>query len=409
MKKTKLLLAAAGVLMAFGLSGCGKTKVDLNEYVTINFEGYDTIGTAYYEIDYKHFVRDIEDSLKLTKEGEEERRDMKDAAEALGLGRSEADMLATYLIGGLDKAEGLSNGDEVTFSWDLDIDEIEERFKVELTYEDITEKVKGLEEAEAFDPFDGFTIEFTGTSPNGQASAHNNTSHGVDLNYILDTNSGLSNGDVITVTVDSYYSDDVLEYCVENYGMLPTVLEKEFTVEGLPEYIASASELSDDTWDKIIRQATDTITANSTGWDSWSYVNELVDITYVGNYFLTPKDPQGYGHQNILTAVFKVEVNPGYQYDDVVYYNEDGCYFYYGFTWYDLMRLADGTESINLSSYDQNYKYGSCKFEIDYKGYRGRDETTTESFNGYADLDSMFSDLVTSKIENYNYENNVKD
>jgi len=401
--KKKLLLTAAGVMMAFMLTACGKTKIDLNEYVKINFEGYDTIGTASIEFDYKHFVKDNDDSLRLTKEGEEERRDMKDAAKELGLDNSAADMLATYLKGELDRSEGLSNGDEVTFTWDLDIDEIEERFKVELTYDDITEKVKGLTEAEAFDPFDGFTLEFSGTAPNGVAEVRDNTSNDLSLRYELDKSNGLSNGDVITVTVSSYYGDDVTTYCVENFGMLPTVLEQEYTVSGLPEYIASAADISEDTIDKMVAQASDALTADAAGWSD----SELDNVTYVGNYFLTPKDPDNWGSKNILTLVFKVSVRPGYTYDDVTYYNEDGCYYYYGFTWTDLMKLDDGTESINLSGYNRNYGWSNVKFIVDYKGWRGKDETATRYFDGYTDLDTMFNELVTSKIETYNYENNV--
>ena len=49
--KKKLVILAAGVLSAFALTACGKTKIDLDQYVELKYEGYDTIGTATYELD----------------------------------------------------------------------------------------------------------------------------------------------------------------------------------------------------------------------------------------------------------------------------------------------------------------------------------------------------------------------
>ena len=44
--KKGLVLAGALLLTMFALTGCGKTKISLNDYVEVNFSGYNTAGQA---------------------------------------------------------------------------------------------------------------------------------------------------------------------------------------------------------------------------------------------------------------------------------------------------------------------------------------------------------------------------
>ncbi len=395
--KKKLVILAAGVLSAFALTACGKTKIDLDQYVELKYEGYDTIGTATYEFDYKHFRRDFEEDLKLTKEGEDERREMKEAAEALGLGKSEPELLATYLKGELDKTEGLSNGDEVTFKWDIDEDEVLERFKVELTYSDIVSTVEGLEEAEAFDPFAEFTLNFTGMAPNGRAETNYNNNSGVPLSYEVSQYDGLSNGDVVTVSI-SGYGDDVVKYCVENYGKIPTVTEKEYTVEGLASYVQSCNDVSEDTLAKMQKQCEDIFAADSVGWNAANYLG----CEYLGCYFLTPKNPGSYGNQNEMTLVYRIDAHVNY---DEGKFESDTSY-YYGVTFFNITELADGSQSVDLSNYTKRNQYNGHQVGT---GIISWGSEIMVRFHGYDTLDAMFSELVTSNVENYNYENTVED
>ena len=399
--KKKFLVVAAGAMAAVALTGCGKTKINLDEYVELKYEGYDTIGTAYYEFDYKHFERDFEDSLKLTKEGEEDRKEMKEAAAAMNLGKSEPELLATFLKGELDKSEGLSNGDEDTFKWDIDDDQIQEYFKVELTYSDITGTVEGLQEAQAFDPFDGYNVSFTGTAPDGRISVENNVSGANPrLNYEFDKTEGLSNGDTVKITV-SAYGDDVVKYCVENYGMIPTVTEKEYTVEGLPSYAMSAAEISDETLGKMQKQCEDII--NTYVASDWAEEATLAGATYIGNYFMTPKAGVSSSNKNQITMVYKVDclLDCG---------NSNGSFKgivtdYYTVTFYNLMILADGTQSLDLSNYNKPYASWNYDTGID-NGWWG---TLSYRYYGYQNLDNAFNDFITKNVEKYNYEDNVED
>ena len=395
--KKKFLVVAAGAMAAVALTGCGKTKINLDEYVELKYEGYDTIGTAHYEFDYKHFERDFEDSLKLTKEGEEDRKEMKEAAAAMNLGKSEPELLATFLKGELDKSEGLSNGDEVTFKWDIDDDQIQEYFKVELTYSDITGTVEGLQEAQAFDPFDGYDVTFTGMAPVGRVEVNNNvSSSNPHLNYEFDKTEGLSNGDVVKVTVNAY-GEDIVKYCVENYGMIPTATEKEFTVEGLATYLQSSENISEDTLTKMQKQCEDIFVADSVGWGAATYLGS----EYLGCYFLTPKTA-GYGNQNECTLVYRIDAHVNY---DEGRFETDTSY-YYGVTFYNIMELADGTQSVDLSNYNKRNQYQGHQVGT---GIMSWGSEIKVSFYGYHDLDSMFNEIVSKNVEKWNYENSVED
>ena len=405
MKKLGIFVAAGAMMLA--LAGCGKITVDPSEFVTVNFEGYDTLGTATYEFDYKHFIREYEDTLKLTGAGKKASEEMEEEVDKKGeeLGvkfhDSPADYLAVYIGGSLDKTDALSNGDSVTWKWDADTDKIAEYFNCDIVLEDKSFKVEGLTEAEAFDPFEGLEVVFSGTAPNGQARLSTSYCEKCSgISFEIDKQSGLSNGDTVTVTASSY-GDDLVSYIVENYGMLPTEEVKTFTVSGLPEYILSAADLSDATLDKMIAQAKDALTASAANWGT----AELIDAEYIGNYFLAAKNPDVWGDQNSITLVFREDMECTYTKDktDFITYNS----IYYGFTWTNVMVLEDGTETLDLGSYRKRYSYIPVTYY--YKDRKGKELSTNYYFDGYSDLDSMFNDIVTKNVENYSYENNVTD
>lgn len=71
------------------------------------------------------------------------------------------------------------------------------------------------------------------------------------------------------------------------------------------------------------------------------------------------------------------------------------------------MLLEDGTCSVNLSN--SNIPNNTFKVEYKYTDKNwGWENNGNYYFYGYKDLDSMFSDCVTTKIESYIYENTVK-
>ena len=216
MKKRVLMFFV--VCMAVLMAGCAE-EIDLNEYVDVKFEGVSGSGTAWYEIDYVDLISDYEEIFGFDDDdledgdGEDFLEDMEDAIE-----------------GDLSEDKDLKNGDEITFEWDLSAKKIEDKYKVKFVYSDITEKVKGLQELELVDAFEGIEVTFVGNSGYGTAKIDmSNRKYGM-FEYIYSDTTNLKNGDVVTITV----AEDYMSYCTEE-GIMPEDLTKVYTVEGLKE------------------------------------------------------------------------------------------------------------------------------------------------------------------------------
>lgn len=378
-----LLKIAAVSSFALLLAGCGRKDINVSDYISLECTGYDTVGTAAYTLDIEKMIEENPEAFDL-EDGTKDR-----AYDSVYNRLSEA------LTGELDKTDNLSNGDTVTFEWDdIDIEELEEIFPVTLIVSDKTLTVKGLEEAEMFDPFEYVTVTYDGIAPNGRANIavdYDNIPV-TELSFDSDTSSGLSNGDKITVTVSSYY-DDINTYCLE-YGMLPTNLEMEYTVDGLSKYASELSEIPQDVMDKLDEHALDSFNAYVA--KKWADSESLEGIKLIGNYLLTPKDPSIYtSNQNIIYFIYEVTAkNPE---------SEDSFTYYY-YTYYtDIMILDDGTCSFDLGTMtvpSGSMFFGSVSGEAFAKG--------DYFYTGYEDLDSLFNKQVTAKIDSYNYESTVE-
>lgn len=225
----KLIAAALAVVVVLVLImvliSTHKTKIDLSKYVTITYSGYNTIGHASAEIDYEKLAADYGEKLEE------------------GLSGITA-QLAFYAVatGKLDKTEGLTNGDEITFIWNNDesnaavIQAFEKNHKLNLVFKNVTEKVSGLENADVYDPFESITLNFSGYSSLGNASIDTSFAKVKNLRYTVSPDSNLSNGDEVTVSVSAPYGESLEDYCM-SYGYVPGQKEKTYTVSGLDEII----------------------------------------------------------------------------------------------------------------------------------------------------------------------------
>lgn len=162
MKKIKNLLFLGMIAVAaFTLIGCGKTTVNLNKYITIACEGYDSLGTVTLTFDYEAFEKDYSGKIKLNSKDSNEMK-------LLGLlsGGSSAELLLDMCVSqSLDQVRNLSNGDTITLTWNCEDEMAGEYFNCKLSYSDITYTVSGLTEAEKFNPFDYVEVSFAGTEP----------------------------------------------------------------------------------------------------------------------------------------------------------------------------------------------------------------------------------------------------
>ena len=390
------LVLIIGVLMFFMLK---RTKIDMNKYVKLSYSGYDTQGEVEYEFDEAAFVNDYQKKIKLggkypewfkkvygfSASKSDKARAKKYAANTFA---EEMNMLG-YDLYTVSPTSGTSNGDEVQVTWELtkqEVKMIEKAYRVTLVYTDFTDEVKGLDEIETFDPFDEIDVTFEGTSPYGSVNIE--TKDGATLDkymYSADVSYDLKNGDTVTISIGDY-SDD---YYISYYEKLPTEKTKEYTVEGLDEYITSFDQVTEDALAAMKSQTEDVINEDVADFDE--------DVTfdsmeYIGYYFATPKVASEYGTQNVVVIVYKLNVgDPNF-----------AKFSYYRAVEYDNLTLkADGTVDVDVTDYDTNWNYFSTTGANGYSNYH--------SYYGYSSLESLDKSYVQSNSADYNFENGIVD
>lgn len=379
-----ILVGFTAVCMCAGLTGCGKETVDISADTDIIVDGYDGYGTA--TVSEGNWLTNIEKTY--------------------GQEMSDMELIAmeTVLYDAVEysvsPSENLSNGDEVVLTIDVDNSALEKYdFKLEGGEKKIT--VSGLDEIEAFDPFENVAVNFSNMSPNGSASVSISDAD-IDLNYTLDKDSGLKNGDEVTVSISSYDGTDVEEYCMSQ-GKKPTATEKTFTVEGLSSYAQTIADIPDDMKSKMLAQAEDAIKAKCI-WDKFGTTGVLKSLEHLGDYYLTGKDGFNASPYNKIYCVYKgtVEFNALKRHGDGKT-KETGTASFYTYYYYDnIIIMPDNTCSLDLS----DGKLASYSYETDY-GYDNGWFPTFYILHGKEDLDSIFNDCVTSQIDSYSYENTV--
>ena len=270
------------------------STINLNDFVTIEVDGYNGYGTAFISVDWDAMEAKYGDKVKFSKE----------AKEGLGAfggfldGISAFDSLRASVDVSLDTDEGLSNGDEIHYTWDVD-DELFQYVSCKLKYTEGTYTVEGLKEAETFDPFADLTVTFEGISTNGEL---NMEYAGEELNpydFSCDTAYGLANGDTVTITLDDY----LVEYCLMELGKIPSAMEKTYTVEGLSEYVTDFSAIPQEFLDSLKKEAEDAIYAYTAQEYGSDYT--LGELTY-GGYVLSAVSSATdfYGTLNDLCLIY---------------------------------------------------------------------------------------------------------
>ncbi len=378
-KRNKTMLMVVGIaLLAVFIIGILsifiKPSINLNKYLDVTFEGYDTVGKAVVTLD----------SDKI-------RKDFKDVD------------IYGHVSWELDKADSLCNGDTVSLTWDCDDDYILEKFGYKLKYKDMEYTVKDLEEAETFDPFEGVSVEFSGIDPQGTAAIvidqQRTNSYAEGFMFQLDRNDGLSNGDTVTLTFSMYY-DDPVEYCIENYGVIPSPLYREYTVQDLNAYVRSSAEISEDCLDDMQSQAEDAFRAYVVReWDSSE--SKLESLTYLGNYLLTVKADDYWGTNNAIYLVYKAQIRNQYSDRGKSYDKVNDVYWFAAFS--NIMVNPSGVNTVDL----MDYNTPGSTVEIDTNISYGWFGTKTWRFYGYPSLDALYDAVVVYNSESYNHEDNV--
>ena len=388
MKKMRgIMLLGIMFVTMFGLTGCGKTTVNLDKYITVNVEGYDSMGTASYEFDYDAFENDYSGKIKLNSKNDNEFSEL-----GLLTGATIEELFLDACVSQkLDKTSGLSNGDIVTLKWNCEDTMAEEYFNVVLKYSDIEHQVSGLEEVGKINPFDYVTVSFSGVSPNGTVTITPDYNQ-PEMQYVtftVDRTNGLKVGDTVTVTAKITEATDSF---VEKFGCILGKTEENYSVDGLAKYISDISDIPDDMYNKMDKQLQDNFNAHVAS--SWVNKNAVQKFENIGNYLVTLKDGMSGSPNNYLYYVYKVTIT--------VEDGSDFTYYWYGY-FTDVLVLADGTCSVDLSKYtvsesSSSWGYHSGDYLECYEGYY---------VAGFAELDTFVNQHIVSKIEKYEYKQTI--
>ena len=327
MKNTGKWMVTAMVmaLMAILFSGCGHktTEINLSDFYSIEIEGCNGSGTARVQFDEKA----MEDTIfnQLLENKKIEAIDVGSVYDAAFSDPAVFNLIETAFspdIWSLDKNLGLSNGDEITMSFRYDNESYADT-GIKLVGDTVTFKVEGLPEVQKYDAFDGMSVDFSGVSPFGEAEMKN-AKYTSELNYELDKTSGLKNGDVVTVTVEMIPGVDK--------SREPEESKKEFTVQGLREYIVSVDQIPEEAWAKLKTEMANQKAANIdiTGKMSgvvfedvgdWGYVeagfiDQINNFSWEKIYLLSAKEGENpensFGRTyNRLLVVYSCDVGSG--------------------------------------------------------------------------------------------------
>lgn len=410
-KKLAVPVAVAAVVVVGGvLIATHKPTVNLNKYITLSAEGYNSIGTLDVEFDTDKLERDYGKKIaknfqKAMKNHEEDTYGLSNLAGSLYEG-GETSLFVTYCAdGSADKTRNLSNGDVVTYTLDgvneQTKKEAEELFGVKIKCSDVTYKVSGLTAVNTFDAFDGVEVEFNGISPDGSATVNTlpTAEAAKGLYYTLDEQYNLANGDTVTVTVHSNRDD--FSDCIEKYGAIPAATEKTYTVEGLNEYVTDSDGLTDSVLVSLQNQAQDVLNAYiAKSWDSECVT--LKGMSYLGYYILTPKNKDNYGvSQDVIILPYQVTSHNHFEDDKGQVYDADVSYYWY-IAFRNVSKDADG----NIAGGLDDYYTANASFDVK----TGLDDGWWEkywSYDGYQTLDELYSNAVTRNVEDYNHQDNV--
>ena len=241
----KKLMIAAMIPLAFLLTSCGEKKINPNDYLTIAYDGSSGNATAVASLDANKMVTDYPDAFRLGKDYKQS--DLNKVVNTIN----------QSALGTLSKTEGISNGDEISFSWDKNaLSALEGSYKVKWSgYKDVKETATGIPELEKLNPFDYLDVSFQGKTPH-ITSQIDPTRFWTEYDSLLNdikSKSGMvytvnfesvefkpeySKGDKLKVQFSVYNratskftdEEDVVELCKQS-GYLITQTEKEYTVE----------------------------------------------------------------------------------------------------------------------------------------------------------------------------------
>lgn len=352
MKRTCKFVALTIMLAAVLLSmtACGKTRIDIADGMTVEFSGVDGKGYASIAYPDSDETPPYVDKLLKTK-----KLDATDWYAWM--------MLEDAISCEVEPSSGLSNGDKVTVTIDVD-EAILENMGVSAKDKKITFKVKGLTEVTVIDAFKDLEVKFTGISPDVDAEfPWEMEVDGATVYYSCDDKYDCKEGDMITITAKIGGSN------ADYYALKET--EKAFLVANVDKYITQAAELRPETLD-LMKKESEKIVAEKV--QSWGGKYTYKGFEYVGYEFFGLQDlDDNYNKDlNYVYMYYKISANDG----------ENDFDTYYFVRYRDVLQYADGTQEVDVTDYKHPtfWRYGELK---EYTTLEARTEEQAKKYPGY--------------------------
>ena len=350
----------ATVVVTLGLTGCaafGGNQIDMEEITEVEVSGFDGAGNLDISVD--------KDEIRWAMEDEEVPDDVQDS-------------LLSSIEVSASEDKNLSNEQEVTISLKYN-ERAAKRAKIKFKNEEWTYTVEGLDEAEAFDPFDYVTVNFTGNSPAVMVDVNPQSTSGKGtLNFTADKVSGLANGDKITVTCDI----DEEKWATKGYKITQT--SKEYTVEGMPTIVTSVKDIKDDDLTNMKEAAEELIQPYID--ETLEYGFDTTGLKYIGSMVLSKKELRGNSGNNEVILMYSFTVSGGKENFEET-------------TGYLPIRFTDVTLSTDVS-----LSYGDVREAYSTAGGYKMYNNNFNALRGYDDASIMYNELIGNKTNNYNVD-----
>ena len=359
-----LIVIVVAAIAVFTIYSQMKKRVNLNQYITVKYSGYNTAGRAYYDIDREGLVKAV-----LKAQGKKDSQILTDSSATANIYNT-----LNYCIDiSIDNSNNLSNGDTVTLKIECN-EYANSLLSVKFVYKDKEYKVENLEEARQVNVFDNVSVSFSGTSPNAKATVKNNAtdSYLSSLQFKLSKSSDIKTGDKITVTV-SYSEKEAL-----SYGYILTETSKEYTCDKLDAYISSVDELSSDQQEQLKKTAKDKIEA----YCAQNNISQA-NLNYEGAYTLVSKSNSYYGNSNQVYEIYSVDITAKKGYSGTETVTES-------------VYMAVCINSVLLKS-DGSFSYSSST------SLSGRTTIGNTSVSCYANGEELYRSLITKQKDSYTY------
>lgn len=239
------IIAAIIVVLAviLGVSAGRETEIDLAKYTEVQFSGYNGDGTARVEFDNNAFLFDL--AAAMAKKGKISRAAVRDATpdtiqSVMNVNWEDGTKItlaADTVDYGLDRSQGLSNGDIVTLAYRCSNAQAK-KYGIRFIGEEQSLTVGGLSDVERFDAFAGVDVTVSGPDGYGEAVISKTGTEELysRLDFTADKDHELHNGDQVIVSVTNRDGGDDFSEFGRIYGKVPGETTKVFDVSGLTEY-----------------------------------------------------------------------------------------------------------------------------------------------------------------------------